>query len=112
MRIGEEKDGLEVTLPVHECMRHHFDLLRRVVEHQQGVDEHEVLVGQIQIGGRGNVNLNSPFAILSAVGIMTIFASLFVCVAFVANVVIRDDETGFAPILRATPVAARASRSC
>ncbi len=66
-----------------------------------------ITIEQIQIGGRGNVNLNSPFAILTTVGIMTIFASLFVCVAFVANVVIRDDETGFAPILRATPVTKR-----
>ena len=65
-----------------------------------------VTIDQIQIGGRGNVNLNSPFAILQTVGTMTVLA-LFVVVAFVANVVVRDDETGFAPILRATPVTKR-----
>lgn len=65
-----------------------------------------VTIDQVQIGGRGNVNVNSPFAILQTVGILTVFA-LFVVVAFVANVVVRDDETGFAPILRATPVTKR-----
>jgi ABC-2 type transport system permease protein len=65
-----------------------------------------VTIDQIQIGGRGNVNVNSPFAILQTVGILTVFA-LFVVVAFVANVVVRDDETGFAPIVRATPVRKR-----
>jgi aminopeptidase N len=65
-----------------------------------------ITVEQIQIGGRGNVNVNSPFAILQTIGIMSVFG-LFVVVAFVANVVVRDDETGFAPILRATPVSKR-----
>ena len=60
-----------------------------------------ITVDQIQIGGRGNVNLNSPYAILQTLAIMSLFA-VFVIVALVANVVIRDDETGFAPILRAT----------
>ncbi|MDY0745078.1 M1 family aminopeptidase [Paucibacter sp. R3-3] len=58
---------------------------------------------QIQIGARGNVNINAPYAILQTLGIMNVFA-VFVVTAFVANVVIRDDETGFAPILRATRV--------
>jgi hypothetical protein len=62
-----------------------------------------VTIDQVQIGGRGNVNINSPFAILQTLAIMNLFA-LFVVTAFVANVVIRDDETGFAPILRATQV--------
>lgn len=57
----------------------------------------------IQIGARGNVNVNSPFAILQTLGIMSIFA-IFVVVAMVAGPVIRDDETGFAPILRSTRV--------
>ncbi len=34
---------------------------------------------------------------------MSVFA-IFVATAFVANVVMRDDETGFAPILRATRI--------
>ena len=60
-------------------------------------------VDTIQIGARGNVNVNSPFAILQTLGIMSIFA-IFVVVAMVAGPVIRDDETGFAPILRSTRV--------
>jgi aminopeptidase N len=58
-------------------------------------------VDTIQIGSRGNVNVNSPYALLQTVGIMGIFA-IFVVVAMVAGPVLRDDETGFAPILRST----------
>jgi len=58
-------------------------------------------VDTIQIGSRGNVNVNSPFAIVQTLGIMNVFA-LFVVVAMVAGTVLRDDETGFAPILRST----------
>jgi aminopeptidase N len=57
----------------------------------------------IQIGAQGNVNVNSPFAILQTVSVMNLFA-LFIVTAFVANVVIRDQETGFAPMVFATPV--------
>lgn len=60
-------------------------------------------VEQIQIGSRGNVNVNAPFAILQTLAIMSLF-SVFVTIAMVANVVIRDDETGFAPILRSTSI--------
>ncbi|MBP8294878.1 MAG: hypothetical protein KAX84_02145 [Burkholderiales bacterium] len=60
-------------------------------------------IEQIQIGGRGNVNINSPFTLLQTAAILNVFA-IFVITAFVANVVIRDDETGFAPILRATRI--------
>jgi ABC-2 type transport system permease protein len=60
-----------------------------------------VTVDTIQIGSRGNVHLNSPFAILQTLAIMSLFA-VFVVVAMVSNVVIRDDETGFAPIIRST----------
>lgn len=62
-----------------------------------------VTIDQVQIGGRGNVNVNSPYALLQTLGIMNVFA-LFVVTAFVANVVIRDDDTGFASILRATRI--------
>jgi ABC-2 type transport system permease protein len=60
-------------------------------------------VDTIQIGSRGNVNVNAPFAILQTLGIMSVFA-IFVVVAMVAGAVIRDDETGFAPILRSTRI--------
>ena len=55
----------------------------------------------IQIGSRGNVNVNAPFAIVQTIGALGVFA-IFVVVAMVAGTVIRDDETGFAPILRST----------
>lgn len=58
---------------------------------------------QIQIGARGNVHVNAPYAILQTVAVMNLF-SLFIVTAFVANVVIRDEETGFAPLLRSTRV--------
>ncbi len=62
-----------------------------------------VTVDQIQIGSRGNVHVNSPFAILQTLGIMSVFA-VFVHVSMVAGAVLRDDETGFAPILRSTRI--------
>jgi aminopeptidase N len=62
-----------------------------------------VTIDEVRIGGRGNVNVNSPFAILQTLAIMSVFG-IFLVTAFVANVVIRDDETGFAPIIRATRV--------
>ncbi|HSG65641.1 MAG TPA: aminopeptidase, partial [Gammaproteobacteria bacterium] len=65
-----------------------------------------ITVDQIQIGSRGNVHVNAPFAILQVTGIMTIFAT-FVIVALVAGVVLRDDETGFAPIIRSTRLGKR-----
>jgi hypothetical protein len=58
---------------------------------------------EIQIGARGNVFVNSPYVILQTLGILGVFG-IFVATAFVAGAVIRDDETGFAPILRSTRV--------
>jgi ABC-2 type transport system permease protein len=60
---------------------------------------------QVQIGSIGNVKKNSPFAIANTLGIMAIFA-VFIMAAFVSNVVVRDDETGYGPIVRATRVSA------
>ena len=48
----------------------------------------------IQIGGGGNVKVNAPFAILQTQLILTLFF-MFVTTAFVANVVVRDDDSGF-----------------
>jgi hypothetical protein len=58
------------------------------------------------MGVPGNVNVNSPFAIVQKVSIMNIF-TLFIVTAFVASVVIRDQDTGFAPILFAMPLCKR-----
>lgn len=60
-----------------------------------------VTVDEIQIGSGGNTHVNAPFAIVQTLAIMAIFAN-FALVAFVANGVVRDDETGFGPIVRAT----------
>ncbi|MBX9746520.1 MAG: ABC transporter permease, partial [Hyphomonadaceae bacterium] len=62
-----------------------------------------VTVDFIQIGAAGNVHVNSPYAIINTMAIMAIFCQ-FAVVAFVANIVIRDDETGFAPMIRATQI--------
>ena len=47
----------------------------------------------LSIGGKGgNVLVNAPFVIAQTTMIMSVF-SLFVVAAFVANAVVRDDET-------------------
>lgn len=60
-------------------------------------------IEQIQIGSIGAVHKNAPFAILQEVGTMCVFA-IFALVAFVANIVVRDDETGYGPIIRSTRI--------
>lgn len=57
----------------------------------------------IQIGGGGNLNINSPASINATTAILTIFF-MFVTTAFVANVVIRDQESGFGPMVLSTRV--------
>ncbi|MCC7266790.1 MAG: aminopeptidase [Caulobacteraceae bacterium] len=60
-------------------------------------------VDQIQIGSGGNVHKNSPFSIAQIHFIWSLFY-MFATTAFVANVVVRDDETGYGPIIRSTRV--------
>jgi ABC-2 type transport system permease protein len=57
----------------------------------------------IQIGGVGNVKKNSPFAIAMTLQVMGVFGIL-IMTAFVASVIVRDDETGFGPMIRSTRV--------
>ncbi|UVI40375.1 ABC transporter permease/M1 family aminopeptidase [Qipengyuania spongiae] len=57
----------------------------------------------IQIGSGGNIHVNAPFAIVQIHLIMTLFY-MFVATAFVANVVVRDEESGFGPMVRSTRV--------
>ncbi|MEM9501237.1 MAG: M1 family aminopeptidase [Pseudomonadota bacterium] len=57
----------------------------------------------ITIGGGGNVNANSPSAILQTMQLLTLFY-MFVTTAFVANVVVRDEDSGFGPMVRSTQV--------
>ena len=58
---------------------------------------------QIQIGGGGNIHKNAPVAIAQISLILTLFY-MFVTTAFVANVIVRDDESGFGPMVRSTRV--------
>ncbi|MGB0513533.1 MAG: ABC transporter permease subunit, partial [Wenzhouxiangellaceae bacterium] len=57
----------------------------------------------VQIGGVGNVNVNSPDAIAQNIQVFS-FISMFVVIAFVANVVLRDVETRSAEMFFSTPV--------
>lgn len=60
-----------------------------------------VISDDLRIGWGGYVARNSPFAIALMSQIMVIFA-IFIVTTFVSNVVLRDDESGFGPIVRAT----------
>ncbi len=57
----------------------------------------------VTIGSAGNVHKNSPYAALETQLTLSLFF-LFVSTAFVANIVVRDDDTGFGPIIRTTRV--------
>src|SRR3982751_5819275 len=57
----------------------------------------------VSIGTPGAVHENAPYAIAVATAILTLFY-LFVVTAFVANAIVRDETSGFAPIVRATSV--------
>jgi len=60
-------------------------------------------IEQIQIGSGGNVHVNSPAAIARINLILSVFF-MFVTTAFAANVIVRDDESGFGPIVKSTQV--------
>ena len=57
----------------------------------------------VSIGTTTAVHKNAPYAIAIATAVLTLFY-LFVITAFVANAIVRDDTSGFAPIVRATSV--------
>jgi hypothetical protein len=57
----------------------------------------------IGLGTPGSVHENAPYAITVALTQLTLFY-LFVITSFVANAVVRDDVTGFGPMIRATAV--------
>jgi ABC-2 type transport system permease protein len=57
----------------------------------------------VRVGAGGNTHKNSPIALTQIQVILGLFF-MFVTTAFVANVVVRDDETGFGPIVRSTPI--------
>lgn len=60
----------------------------------------------VSLGTPGAVHENAPYAIAIATAILTLFY-LFIVTAFVANAIVRDDSSGFAPIVRATRVSKR-----
>src|SRR5438309_8405528 len=60
----------------------------------------------VSIGTPGGVHENAPNAIAIATAVFSLFY-LFVITAFVANAIVRDETSGFAPIVRATAVTAR-----
>ncbi|QIL03001.1 ABC transporter permease subunit [Sphingomonas sinipercae] len=60
----------------------------------------------VSIGTPGGVHKNAANAIASATAIFSLFY-VFVVTAFVANAIIRDDASGFSPIVRATAVTPR-----
>src|SRR3954467_14425043 len=57
----------------------------------------------VSIGTPGAVHQNAPYAIAVATAILSVFY-LFVVTAFVANAIVRDETSGFAPIVRSTSV--------
>jgi len=61
-------------------------------------------VEQIRVGGIGpNDYRNGPYALAMIHLTFTLFY-MFVTTAFVANVIVRDDETGYGPIVRTTRI--------
>jgi aminopeptidase N len=62
-----------------------------------------VTTDNLTIGAIGNAHINSPFAITETIANMAAIAQ-FVVVAFVANVILRDTETGFGPIIQSTRI--------
>ncbi|HEY5710597.1 MAG TPA: M1 family aminopeptidase [Allosphingosinicella sp.] len=58
----------------------------------------------VKIGGAGgNTHQNGPFSIAQVQAVFSLFY-MFITTAFVANVIVRDDDTGFGPIVRSTRV--------
>lgn len=56
-----------------------------------------------ELGSEGGLLQNAAFATLRNYQVVSIFF-MFVTTSFVANAVIRDDETGFGPIVRSTRI--------
>lgn len=62
-----------------------------------------VSVESIRLGSGGNIHSNAPTAIAQVQLLMSMLF-MFVTTAFVSNVVVRDDETGFGSIMRTTRI--------
>ncbi|MDB5470666.1 MAG: aminopeptidase [Caulobacter sp.] len=57
----------------------------------------------IQIGFGSNVKVNGPWAVAQTFSIFGLLY-IFIATAFVANVVVRDDETGYGPLILTTRI--------
>ncbi len=57
----------------------------------------------VQIGGSSNVNVNSPYAILQVIAIMSVFA-IFLVVNFVGSSAIRDDVSKLNELVLSKPL--------
>ncbi|MDP9126620.1 MAG: aminopeptidase, partial [Pseudomonadota bacterium] len=57
----------------------------------------------VQFGSLGNAHRNAPLVAMQTLVWLGVFA-IFITVAMVSNVVVRDDDTNFAPIIRSTAV--------
>jgi ABC-2 type transport system permease protein len=62
-----------------------------------------VSVESVRLGSGGNIHSNAPTAIAQVQLLMSMLF-MFVTTAFVSNVVVRDDETGFGSIIRSTRI--------
>src|SRR5829696_8432548 len=56
-----------------------------------------------ELGSEGGLVMNAAYATLRNYVVITV-VFMFVTTSFVANAVIRDDETGFGPIIRSTRI--------
>src|SRR6186997_3150861 len=60
-----------------------------------------IVSDSLRIGWGGYVTRNSPFTISLLAMLMMLFG-IFIPTTLAANTVLRDDETGFGPIVRTT----------
>ena len=60
-------------------------------------------IGDIQIGAGGGVLRNAPVAV-ATLHLAFAMYFMFASTAFVANGVVRDDDTGFGPLIRTTGI--------
>lgn len=63
----------------------------------------DMAVAKLLTAGGGNVLFNSPHAIIVSHLVVSL-GFLFVGAALVSNVIVRDDETGFGPLVRSTRI--------
>jgi ABC-type transport system involved in multi-copper enzyme maturation permease subunit len=63
----------------------------------------DMAVAKVLVIGGGNVLYNSPHVVIVS-HLVASFVFLFLGAAFVSNVIVRDDQTGFGPLIRSTRI--------